>query len=111
MNTSAFIYVILVAALGMGIVFLFLWFLSGVMSLIKRVFGEREQLPRPVKNEALQTLGEAPIAYRGNNWLIAAVAAYLEAEQLDQSSDPGPWITGRAHHEDPWLSAPSRSEM
>jgi len=111
MDIDSYGYVILVAALGMGIVFVFLWFLSGLMSLIKRVFGDSD-VPRKVVDKIEPVLADAaPLAYRGHNWLIAAAVAYLEAEQFDQSSDPAPWVSARAHHEDPWLVAPSRREM
>ncbi len=111
MDIESYGYVVLVAGLGMTIVFLFLWFLSGLMSLIKILFGDREGSPQPQEQE-LVAPGEAPpVAYRGKNWVIAAAVAFLEAEQLDQSSDPGPWTSGRAHHEDPWLTAPSRGQM
>ncbi len=111
MDIESYGYVVLVAGLGMAIVFVFLWFLSGLMSLIKIVFGGEDRGPLQQKQESVAPNGAPPVAYRGKNWVIAAAVAFLEAEQLDQSSDPGPWTSGRAHHEDPWLTAPSRGEM
>ncbi len=110
MDIDSYGYVVLVAGLGMAIVFLFLWFLSGLMSLITKLFGDRERNPQRREQESAAPNGATPIAYRGKNWVIAAAVAFLEAEHLDHSSDPGPWVSGRAHHEDPWLSAPSRRE-
>lgn len=111
MDINSYGYVILVAGLGMAIVFLFLWLLSGLMSLIKIVFGGEGRVPRQQKQESVALNEAVPVAYRGKNWVIAAAVAFLEAEALDQSSDPTPWTSGRAHHEDPWLTAPSRGQM
>ena len=108
MDIGSYGYVLLVAALGMAIVFLFLWFLSGLMSLIKRLFDDGPARTRR-KTEAQDTpLQSTPVAFRGNNWLVAAATAFLEAELLDQSSDPGPWVRNRPR-EGPWLSAPRRN--
>ena len=103
MDISAYGYVIIAAVLGMAIVFLFLWFLSGLMSLIRRVFSEREPAGAPS--------GGAAIPEEADRWLVAAAVAFLEAEERDRAPDPTPWVAGRAHHEDPWLSAPSRRQM
>lgn len=108
MDITAYSYVIVVAALGMGIVFVFLWMLSGLMTLIRRVFSDGPGQTTRIESPSELDAGAPPLAYQGNNWIVASVVAYLEAEQLDQASDPGPWVSGRSHHEDPWMTATRR---
>ena len=111
MNTQSYGYVILVALIGMGIVFVFLTILSLLMTAIQSVFRERDgaqATPLSAAPEDSESDELVPVQYRGNRWLIAAVAAYLDLEELDSRSDPSPWVSGRSVHTDPWLTAPRR---
>ena len=111
MNTEPYTYVILVALVGMAIVFVFLTILSLLMTAIRAAFHERAGAPAPTAEESAKKgdADEVPLQYQGNRWLIAAVAAYLDLEELDSRSDPAPWVAGRSLQTDPWLTAPRRN--
>ena len=105
MDIDSYGYVVLVAGLGMAIVFLFLWFLSGLMSLIQVMFGGRERNLGDPESALAVHKPTTRSARQERVWVIAAAAAFLEAERTDKKSVPGPWVSGRANHADPWLSA------
>lgn len=110
MNSEAYGYVVLVAILGMSIVFLFLWFLSGIMSAIKLIFGVREH-PGTAGVTTTDEPARGLAKHDDQTWIIATVTAFLDAEERERASDPGPWIAGRPAHGDPWLTAPTRREL
>lgn len=107
------LYTVLVAVVGMLIVFSFLLLLSMLMIGIKRVLGDREQESATVSDvSALRTKGggggpPSPGSVPGGTasaspgdtpggappWLFAAVAAFVFAEQEAHSAQP--WIRGR----------------
>lgn len=94
MNIEDFGYSLLSAVLGMVIVFTFLWFLSVMMSIIKRSFGEKPQRDASASAPAQETRparmdAESAI---GSDWVIAAVAAFLMEEELDSRRSALSWV-------------------
>ncbi len=107
MNIEAYGYTALSAFLGISIVFIFLGFLCIFMVIIKRLFDDR-----PVKEAiavALSTAAksdevvqEAPA--RDTDWITAAVAVYLEEEDLPKSALS--WLPDEKENTDPWVVVP-----
>lgn len=109
------LYTVLVAIIGMLVVFAFLLLLSMLMIAIKRALGDREQDSATASDvSALRTKaggggrtapekppgGKAGEAFPGAGgqtgappWLLAAVVAFVFAEQEAHSAQP--WIKGR----------------
>lgn len=106
MYDETFMYTVKVALLGIGVVFVSLWALSLLMSLIKRLFaGESEMGPRrepaapPVasQEEKADSFGALP------PWVIAGSVAFLIEEELEDSRSAVPWTGSRSGGYDPWL--------
>tara|TARA_B100000614_G_scaffold201272_1_gene182555 strand:+ start:324 stop:641 length:318 start_codon:yes stop_codon:yes gene_type:complete len=98
-NVESYGYVVLTAAVGMGIVFLFLIILSLLMVVIRGVFGER---PRPTA--AAATGGETAATTDSSaerpadtveqgvpRWVIAGALAYLAEEERDYAPQSQQW--------------------
>ena len=102
MNIEHYAYVLVVAGIGMGIVFVFLSILSLLMSAIRMAFRERRNNSQPspsgVPASTTPVVSGAP-----TGWLVAAVAAYLQIEKSGRTPDPKPWVVGRTPQTDPWL--------
>ena len=95
-------YTVLVAVVGMVIVFCFLLLLSLLMVATKRALGDREQDGATASDvSALRTKagGTASVVSEDKKeagpppWLFAAVAAFVFAEQEAHFAEP--WIRGR----------------
>lgn len=115
MNGETFMYTVKVALLGIGVVFVSLWALSMLMSVIKRLFDkDPEKKKRPLgggRSVAAEgsgaaaggagapTDGEAPLP----SWVIPAAAAFLMEEELEASRSAEPWTKSRSGGYDPWL--------
>ena len=105
MNSELFTFSILAAILGMAVVFVFLGILSFLMFAIKTVFGEKPIRERPAARSrqqsaaAEQTEGEA-------EWVIAAAAAYLIAEEGDARRSAEAWRPAAERAADVWLRLP-----
>lgn len=105
MNSELYTFSILAAILGMTVVFLFLGILSFLMFAIKLVFGEKPIRERPAEwlqqqsAAAEQTEGEA-------EWVIAAAAAYLIAEEADARRSAEAWRPAAERAADVWLRMP-----
>jgi Na+-transporting methylmalonyl-CoA/oxaloacetate decarboxylase gamma subunit len=100
------LYTVLVAIVGMLIVFAFLLLLSMLMIVTKRALGDREQDSATASD--VSSLRTAPAGSSGGRreatsetgapvgpppWLFAAVVAFVFAEQEAHSAQP--WIKGR----------------
>jgi Na+-transporting methylmalonyl-CoA/oxaloacetate decarboxylase gamma subunit len=101
MNTETIIYSVLATILGMAVVFGFLAFLSLMMGVLKRAFGEGRA------PAAAAPAAPAPAARKkdgGAGWLIAAVAAFLaveEEEYFPYSAEV--WKSSPADRVSPWI--------
>ncbi len=98
MSSGTMAYVVLVAVVGMLVVFGFLLLLSFLMTVIKRIMGDREQRGAPAAD--LPTLrtkpGPSTSGARSGGvpaWVVAAVAAFVSEE--NESRTATPWIEGR----------------
>ncbi|MBA7687644.1 hypothetical protein ES703_96108 [subsurface metagenome] len=98
MNVESFSYSILATVLGMLVVFLFLSFLSFLMSALKAIFKAKKQ-------QAVVAVKEEKKASEPD-WLLAAVSAYMALEeeeacpfsagarQAKAADQNNPWLTG-----------------
>jgi Na+-transporting methylmalonyl-CoA/oxaloacetate decarboxylase gamma subunit len=107
-NVENFSYVLVVAALGMAVVFLFLWFLSGLMTLIRRMFGERTTSGKVERKAAGADAHGSTDGGAQSEWILAAAVAFLEAEAADAKADPSAWVSGRESGTNPWIAATER---
>lgn len=100
------LYTVLVAVVGMLIVFSFLLLLSMLMVATKRALGDREQESATASDVSALRTASGPVPGRGAElasgtaepggpppWLFAAVVAFVFAEQEAHSAQP--WIRGR----------------
>jgi len=90
LEIQSFSYVILVAILGMGIVFVFLWFLSGLMTFLRSSLGRTRNEPGPSAAGAAGSIGTAKSGVPG--WIIAAVVAFTELESSEAAPVASPWV-------------------
>ena len=99
MSIEHYGYVILVAVIGMAIVFAFLAILSLLMSAIRAIFG-REQ--RPAENPSnTSPVPETPaVVETAPTWLLAAAVAIVGLEKARQRPDPLPWVSDRGRRAD-----------
>lgn len=114
MNTDTLMYAVKVAILGLGVVFLSLWALSILMSLIKRIF-DREETKSGTGGKGVKTgsAGDRGVASTGSTasptdegippWVISGVVAYLTEEELEVSRSAEPWKSSNQARIDPWL--------
>ena len=94
MNVESFSYSILATVLGMLVVFLFLSFLSFLMSALKAIFKAKKQ--RAVEEEKKASEPD---------WLLAAVSAYLALEEEEACPfSAGAWQAKAADQNNPWLT-------
>ncbi len=108
MKTEVLSYSVVVAILGMAVVFGFLWFLSVLMSTIKAMFGERPQRDDPERAESPST-PKRPATESVDGvpqWVLAAVAAYVIEEELDAQRSAEAWIPDPSAFPDAWTAAP-----
>jgi Na+-transporting methylmalonyl-CoA/oxaloacetate decarboxylase gamma subunit len=95
MSIESLEYALVTAAVGMGIVFFALLALSGVMLLIRAIFGGSERktvaasIGTPVDPEAVD-----PDQRSGDGlprWAIAGAVAYILAEDTFMTPHAAPW--------------------
>ncbi|MDX9799796.1 MAG: OadG family protein [Spirochaetia bacterium] len=114
MNIESYSYTVLASIVGMGIVFAFLAFLSLLMVVINRIFDGKDQ-GVAVKTSSAKNNAAAGAKANGvstgngkeaedNTWIIAAVAAFLEEEDMPVSAVA--WQPAGDEKLDPWVSAP-----
>ena len=119
MNNQVLSFSLLAAALGMGVVFLFLGILSVLMAAIKRFFGDGESSPQ----SAVASSG-GPTASNGPNsasavgdhngagsgvdpagvpdWVMAAVVAFVMEEQNEFQRTASAWLPEPGRGSDAW---------
>lgn len=97
MTTETFAFSILAAVLGMSVVFLFLGILSFLMYAIKALFGEAGS--RADADEACGRSG-------GDDWVIAAAAAFVLEEELSLKRTAAAWVPKAVRGDDPWHNLP-----
>ena len=97
---------IIVAVIGISVVFLFLAILSALMVAIR---GADHLLPGAMRRggasaSPLTAGGEDSVApqHALYDWVIAAAVAYLELEDRDALPDAAPWTASRPPQNDPW---------
>lgn len=118
MNVEIFSYSVLASILGILIVFLSLCALSLLMVLLKVVFREREEkkpAPAPHEGPIVSAVPAGPIVSavpkgpmvsavkRQDNWIIAAVAAFLAIEDENNPSTAA-WTPGSHEKSDLWMN-------
>ena len=104
MNTETMMYTVKVAILGLGVVFLSLWALSILMSLIKKAFDpERSKIAAGDKNADLSAAQESDVDGEVPPWVISGVVAYLIEEELEVSRSAEPWKSSDQARIDPWF--------
>ncbi len=99
-----YVYSVFTTFLGMSIVFMFLGFLSGLMVFLKKFFSDKTSIQSgdEISDEtaAIETVEEE----KKLDWVIAAVVAYLSAEEeeLFPHSARG-WQPVANEKYDPWV--------
>jgi len=109
MNPEVFRYSILVAVLGMSIVFSALVLLSLMMVAIKGVFGERTTSGAGARqrSEARVVQGNTPTQTgETERWLVAAAVAFLSEEALESHRSAEAWRPAQGESIDPWVNLP-----
>ena len=108
MNSEIFSFSVLAAILGMAVVFLFLGILSFLMYAIKTLFGEKTpRQPEAAEGSAEQQSGSGRHEGEGSQeWVIAAAAAFLIAEDLDARYSAAAWQPKIGPTADNWLTTP-----
>ncbi len=99
-----YMFSVFTTILGMTIVFLFLGFLSYLMVFLKKVFKEDSEKKQTEEVQAEIETKEKVDEEKKLDWLIAAVAAYLSAEEeeLFPHSAKG-WQPIANEKYDPWV--------
>lgn len=103
MNIENFSYTLLATLLGMGVVFLFLSVMCVVMILMKKFIG-REKKEVSVSAPAGEAVSAKEKSSESNEWIAAAVAAYIEEDEEPVSALS--WIPGEELKYDSWASSP-----
>jgi len=107
MNPEVFRYSILVAVLGMSIVFTALILLSLMMVAIKSAFGERQAAGSAPRSEARVVQGNSPTQTgKDMRWLVAAAVAFLSEEALESHRSAEAWHPAQGESTDPWVNQP-----
>lgn len=108
-------YAVAVAIAGMVIVFVFLAFLSVLMAVITRVLGDRPETRREGEKERADTgtgkgsQAQSPEGGTPPRWVLAAAAAFLDAEERGSASSSA-WVSTRATVGDPWIAGRTGGE-
>ena len=102
MNTEVYMYSVFTTVLGMLIVFIFLGFLSFLMAVLKSLFKEKVigMETKEPEEEVVETVKEE----KKLDWLIAAVTAYLMAEEEElYPHSARDWQPVANEKYDPWV--------
>lgn len=102
MNIEAFGYSVMASVLGISIVFLSLVGLSLLMVLLKVLFGDKENKPGTVAAVPAEA-GVSAVARENNDWIMAAVAAYMMEEDGVAPSALS-WGPKADEPADPWMN-------
>ncbi|SIR11198.1 Oxaloacetate decarboxylase, gamma chain [Alkalispirochaeta americana] len=96
MISDSFGYALVTAGVGMGIVFFFLLFLSVVMLVLRAVMIEKSPEPTAAGSESSEpevSGGADEVDAAGiPRWAMAAVVAYLEAEEAEYAPRAEGWL-------------------
>ncbi len=106
MNLELYSYSVMASILGISIVFISLLGLSLLMVLLKVIFQEKETktAPAAVSGKAAPAPAvPAQGSQEGNDWIMAAVAAYLIQEDLPAPSAAS-WVSRGSEMLDPWMN-------
>jgi len=107
MNMNNYLNIIMVAFLGMGVVFVFLGFLSLVMAglsiLLPRETGERAKKSVKDVNDSFSRNATSNDNDKIPGWLLAAVAAYLSQEMSEQPSKALLWKRRKNEKKEGWV--------
>ena len=123
MSNQTITYTLVATLLGMGVVFLSLWVLSLIISVIKALFGEKSNNGKPSRTHETDDAGsnDGARATRGAvkgrkpkghpkpdeggapDWVIAAASAYVLEETLDAHRSAAAWTPQPTRSVDPWL--------
>ena len=102
MNVEVYSYSVFTTVIGMTVVFLFLWFLSLLMSSLKVLFKEKK-----AHEEEEVVLEDEKIAVESEkraDWIVAAVSAYLTAEEEElYPHSAKAWQPVSNEKFDPWV--------
>jgi sodium pump decarboxylase gamma subunit len=117
MSQEAYMYTVMTAVVGISIVFVFLTFLSILMSGIKSLFGEkpvRESEGKAAMAEA-ETVDTAAAAREetiarskgsGADWVQAAAVVFLMEEAMEARRSAAAWKPSPEEKSDPWVTMP-----
>ncbi|MCD6122301.1 MAG: OadG family protein [Spirochaetales bacterium] len=102
MNVEIYSYSVFTTVIGMAVVFLFLWFLSLLMSFLKILFKEKKkgmEQEAVLEDERVIVESEKRV-----DWIVAAVSAYLTAEEEElYPHSAKSWKPVSNERFDPWL--------
>ena len=102
MDVEIYAYTVFTALIGMTVVFLFLWFLSFLMSFLKVIFKEKKvHAEQEVILEDEKVVVESE---KRSDWIVAAVSAYLTAEEEElYPHSAKSWQPVSNEKFDPWV--------
>jgi len=107
MNMDNYLNIIMVAFLGMGVVFVFLGFLSLVMAglsvLVPKKAGGRARKSVKDENDSFSRNATNNDNDKIPGWLLAAVAAYLSQEKNEQPSRALLWKRRKNEKKEGWV--------
>lgn len=105
MDIEAYSYTVMSAIAGMIIVFSFLGFLCVMMVVIKKIFDKPAKDAEKVQATPVATPSAvAPASADNDSWVVAAVVAFLEQEDIPVSAMS--WLPPAGEKQDPWVSIP-----
>lgn len=105
MNIDTMSYVLVSTLIGVPLVFFFLAFLAVVMVILGKIDNAKKApaaAPAPAAAAAAPAAAES--AAENNDWIIAAVAAYIEEDEEPVSALA--WTPSENLKYDSWASAP-----
>jgi Na+-transporting methylmalonyl-CoA/oxaloacetate decarboxylase gamma subunit len=103
-------YTLIVAVVGMAIVFVFLAVLSVLMTVTTRIRGDRPKTPEDEPAEADKRSRPGSGGAHGTPlWVYAAAAAYLDLENRGSASSKA-WVATRSEGTDAWTAGRTGGE-
>jgi len=102
MDVEIYSYTVFTTLIGMTVVFLFLWFLSLLMSSLKVIFKEKKAYAE--EEVILEDEKVAVASEKRADWIVAAVSAYLTAEEKElYPHSAESWQPVSNERFDPWV--------
>jgi Na+-transporting methylmalonyl-CoA/oxaloacetate decarboxylase gamma subunit len=102
MNPEMYAYTLVVALIGMTTVFVGLTLLSLMMVLLRRMFGteaRQNSTPTPIDGSTLRDTADT-------RWVLAAAAAFLDAEENQSNRTAADWKPGSTESNGQWSIQP-----